>query len=142
MIDFFDEEEDDTPQVRALVTLTFEVTSREPLPLTGNQLMLLVQDKMGRVTDNGPYGLGEVYGFAEIGFGDILDGPVEWTDGSEPEHGWHCGDCRVPKDPEAGPCLKIAWGTRQCQNGDAQHHGGCSHEVRLGPVPMPQRMAE
>jgi hypothetical protein len=142
MIDFLDDDEEEgAAELRALVTLTFEVRSREPLPLTGNQLMLLVQDRMGWVTDRGPYGLGEAYRFAELEFGAILDGPVEWVDGSAPEYGWHCGDCRVPKDPNAGPCHGIAWGTKRCQSDDAQHHGQCWHQMELGPVPMSDRMA-
>jgi len=131
--------------VRARVTLTFEVRSRHPVPMTENQLMRWVQERMGRITDNGPYGLGSEYGFAELDFGSIWDGPVEWTDGSAPEHGYHCGDCRMPKDPNAGPCLgAVPWGRnggfRPCQSDDAQHHGRCFHEQVLGPVPMPKRM--
>ena len=134
----------DEAPVRVRVTLTFDIRSRKPVEMTENDLAMWVMDRMGRVTDNGPYGLGAARGYAELDFGAIDGGAVEWLDGTEPEHGYHCGDCRVPKDPDAGPCLgSVPWGGghRPCQSDDAQHHGRCWHEQTLGPVPTPGRMA-
>jgi len=131
--------------VRARVTLTFDIRHRRPLEVTEHELALWVMDRMGRVTDNGPYAVPRSWGIGdqEIDFGAICGGEVSWADGSAPEHGFHCADCRTPKDPDAGPCTgTVPWGTgtRPCQSDDAQHHGRCFHEQVLGPVPMPKRM--
>lgn len=131
---------------RALVTITFELRSRGPLEVSENHLWSWVADRMGRVTDNGPHGMrppdyvdGSGVGVVEVDFGFQYPGPVVWLDGSAPEHGFHCGECRDPKVPDAGPCLRtVAWGsgTRPCQSDDAQHHGRCWHQQILGPVPL------
>jgi hypothetical protein len=141
------------PVVRARVTLTVEVLSRNPLEVTGEHLWAAVADRFGRVCDSSPHiirvslpGLPyEQYEqYEEYELGTIDEGPVQWLDGTAPEQGFHCGKCRTPLDPDAGPCLRmVPWGSgeRPCQSDDAQHHGRCWHRQPLGPVRLTDGVA-
>lgn len=124
------------PVVRARVTLTVEVLASQRIEVTDGQLWDWVADRFGRVVDNGPYSLRtSPYGvipeaYEPVSFGAIHDGPVEWLDGSAPEAGWHCGNCRQPKRPDAGPCLRTVRFRGldfPCGSDDADHHGTCSY---------------
>ena len=119
---------------RARVTLTFEVLASQPIGVTDNRLLDWVADRFGHVVDAGPYvmvtsPLSDPLGKqVSLGFGSIYSGPVEWLDGSAPESGWHCGDCRQPKRLDAGPCLRsVLFRGREfpCDDSDADHHGSC-----------------
>jgi hypothetical protein len=122
------------PVPRARVTLVVEVLAPQQIEVTDGQLWAWVADRLGRVTDNGPYQmrvsphgqLPEVY--VPVSFGTIDDGPVEWMDGSAPEGGWHCEDCRQPKRPDVGPCRRTVLfrgHSFPCSIEDADHHGTC-----------------
>ena len=123
------------PVLRARVTLTVEVLAAGRIEVTDSQLWMWVAERLGRVTDNGPfaiqvspYGRPEVY--VPVSFGTIDDGPVEWMDGSAPDMGWHCGECRQPKRPDAGPCQRTVLfrgHSFPCSSEDADHHGTCSY---------------
>jgi len=122
--------------VRARVTLTFEVMASEQIEVTDGQLLMWAADRLGRVTDNGPYSIQtSPYGqrpevYVPVSFGDIHDGSIEWVDGSAPEAGWHCTSCRQPKRPDAGPCrrtVSFRGATLPCGDEDADHHGSCWH---------------
>lgn len=127
------------PVVRARVTLTFEVLAAQAIEVTDDALRMWVADRLGRATDDGPYRMDvsprdRLEEWVPVSFGTIYDGPVEWMDGSAPETGWHCGDCRQPKRLDAGPCLrKVLFRGHEfpCGNEDADHHGSCSHRPIL-----------
>jgi hypothetical protein len=124
------------PVLRARVTLTFEVLASQSIEVTDGQLLMWVSDRLGRVTDNGPYAIrASPYGrqpevYVPVSFGGIHDGSVEWVDGGAPEAGWHCSDCRQPKRPDAGRCQRTVLfrgAALPCGNDDADHHGSCSY---------------
>ena len=128
------------PTVRARVTLTIEVLASDRLAVTDSQLWDWVADRLGQVTDNGPYVMRvSPYGqqpqeYVPVSLGTIHDGPVEWVDGSAPEAGWHCGDCRQPKRVDAGRCQRLVQFHGHefpCGNEDADHHGSCSFRPQL-----------
>ena len=122
------------PVVRARVTLTFEVLASRRIETTDDALRAWVSDQFGRVADNGPYSM-QVSPYGQepkehlpVSFGTVYEGAVEWTDGSAPEAGWHCGSCRQAKRVDAGRCLRtVQFRGREfpCDDGDADHHGSC-----------------
>jgi hypothetical protein len=150
-LDLDDDEEDETP-VRARVAVVVDVRSREPIEVSQARLWDWVADWIGsRVCDQGPYSM-LVSGYdaepevrQEVGLGGVFEPdaqvPVVWIDGTTPRYGFHCAECREPKVPDAGPCLReVPWGvdgSRPCMSDDAQHHGRCWHFERLDRVSRP-----
>ena len=123
------------PVLRARVTMTVEVWSKHPLAVTDNYLWSDVAERVGRAVDGRSYTIRtSPYGetpeqYEEFTLGTIHDGPVEWADGSAPESGWHCDNCRQPKR-DAGPChgnVLLRGAVLPCSDDDADHHGSCWH---------------
>lgn len=120
------------PVIRARVTFTVDVLAEQPLELTAEALWAWVADKFGRVCDASPHRFevtapGGPERWQKVELGTLHDGPVEWV-GHAPSADWHCGECRVPRRPDAGPCQRLVpFGGREypCGIDDADHHGPC-----------------
>lgn len=68
-------DEDPAPPLRARVTLTLTLMSSGPLDDAAGDLAAWVADRLGWVTDNGPYEFGTGGERREIDFG-----PIKWDD--------------------------------------------------------------